>query len=517
MELVDQMKTRTVCVGIEPLPWERFLDVALSGAGVEISSDPAFLARMERSAGHLGQALESGQPIYGVTTGFGGACGLRLSADQSSELGANLLRYHGIGVGNPLPVPEIRAAILARIVCLAQGYSGVSLALLRQLAALLNAGITPVVPSCGSVGASGDLTPMSYIAAVLAGEREAFYEGRRMPASQALALAGIEPYRLGPKEALSMVNGTSVMTGVALLALRRSRSILRAATLATAFSVHAMAGHPRHFHPTLSQARPHAGQVQTAARLASLLVATGDVSESQEPAALQDPYSLRCSPHVLGVLEDTLDWATRWVEIEANGVSDNPLFEPDTGELLTGGNFYGGHIALAMDALKTAVASVADLCDRQVAHLVDSRFSRGLPLGLTGAEPATRMLHHGYKASQISASALTAEALKLTVPATSFSRSTELHNQDKVSMGTIAARDAASVAELAAAVVAIHLAAAAQGAELRGGVESRPALAQALPALRRVVEFLVQDRPLDCEIAALSREILAGTFDRFAD
>jgi len=338
-----------------------------------------------------------------------------------------------------------------------------------------------------------------------------------MPTAEALALAGIEPHRLGPKEALSMVNGTSVMTGVALLALSRCRSIALAGTLATAFSVHAVAGHPRHFHPTLSRARPYPGQTAVAARLAALLAATGEVDESKEPAALQDPYSLRCSPHVLGVLSDTLDWAARWVEIEANGVSDNPLFEPDTGELLTGGNFYGGHIALAMDALKTAVASAADLSDRQVALLVDARFSRGLPLGLTGVEPDSRMLHHGYKAAQITASALTAEALKLTMPATSFSRSTELHNQDKVSMGTIAARDASAVCELAATVVAIHLAAAAQGAELRRGIDSRPGLARVLPAIRAVVPFLGQDRPLDREIAALANGILAGEFDRFAD
>ncbi|MBM4354658.1 MAG: aromatic amino acid lyase, partial [Deltaproteobacteria bacterium] len=484
---------------------------------VELSDEPEFTARLGRSAGHLGRALESGMPIYGVTTGFGGACGVRLSPAQSRELGENLLRYHGIGVGIPLPVPEVRAAMLARLVCLSRGYSGVSVPLLRQLAALLNAGVTPVVPACGSVGASGDLTPMSYIAAVLCGEREAFYQGRRMTASEALSAAGLEPYGMGPKEALSMVNGTSVMTGVALLALRRSSSIERAATLATALSVHAIAGHPSHFHPTLSRARPHPGQTLVAQRLASLLVATGEVAESQEPAALQDPYSFRCSPHVLGVLSDTLEWAARWVEIEANGVSDNPLFEPDTGELLTGGNFYGGHVALAMDALKTAVASVADLSDRQMAQLVDVRFSRGLPLGLTGVEPAARMLHHGFKASQISASALTAEALKLTMPATAFSRSTELHNQDKVSMGTVAARDAAAVCELAASVVAIHLAAAAQGAELRGGLESRPALAGLVAAVRPHVPFLTEDRPLDREIATLAGEILAGTFDRFTD
>jgi len=515
--LADQNTTRTVRVGIEPIPWERFVDVALHGATVELSGEPEFVSRLDRSAGHLGRALESGVPVYGVTTGFGGACGLRLSPEQSSELGQNLLRYHGIGIGVPLPVPEIRAAMLARLVCLSRGYSGVSMALLKQLAALLNAGVTPVVPACGSVGASGDLTPMSYMAAVLCGERDAFYRGRRMPASEALAQAGLEPYRMGPKEALSMVNGTSVMTGVALLALRRSRSIEKAATLATALAIHAIAGHPRHFHPTLSDARPHPGQRAIAERLAALLASTGEVTESQAPAALQDPYSLRCSPHVLGVLSDTLDWAARWVEIEANGVSDNPLFEPATGELLTGGNFYGGHIALAMDALKTAVASAADLCDRQVAQLVDARFSRGLPLGLTGVEAGRRALHHGFKASQISASALTAEALKLTMPATSFSRSTELHNQDKVSMGTIASRDAAAVCDLAASVVAIHLAAAAQGAELRGRLEARPALSRLVSAVRNHVPFLSEDRPLDQEIGALAGAILAGAFDRFID
>lgn len=499
---------RDVVVGDESLPLDAFLRVSLAGAPVRLSSSIRVQTRMSTSQRHLAAALEQGTPIYGVTTGFGANCGTRFSRNQSLALGAGLLRFHGCGAGPALPIPAIRAAMLARVQCFTLGYSGVTEGLVRQLIAFLNAGITPVVPAQGSVGASGDLTPMSYVAACLAGEREVFFRDERMPAGRALEIAHIPAYRFEPKEALSMINGTPVMTGVAVLVADRCRRLQRAATWATALSQHALLAHEHHLHPALFEAKPFPGQAAVAAELRHIMTSNGAAAECEAPEALQDPYSLRCAPHVIGVLADALLWAERWIEVEANGASDNPLFDPESGRPLMGGNFYGGHIAFAMDALKAAAASVADLCDRQVALLVDARFSRGLPATLSTADPA--LPRHGFKALQITASALTAEALQATMPVASFSRSTESHNQDKVSMGTIAAREALRVSELAQQVAAVTLMVAAQGCELRGTIDVRPGIRRLVKAVRRYSPTLVEDRCLDAELADLADAVATG-------
>jgi histidine ammonia-lyase len=482
--------------------------VARRGARVRLSETPVFRERIARSRAALEAALARGEPVYGVTTGYGQSCGTQVEADCARTLGQNLIRYHGCGLGDALPEDECRATCLCRLASLARGQSGVSLELLQALAALLDHGLSPVIPALGSVGASGDLTPLSYLAACLQGEREAYHRGRRLPAAEALRAEGLGPYRLGPKEPLALINGTSVMLGIAALAHARAESLLAAFELGTALGVHALAGHARHFHPGLFEAKPHPGQAAVAGRLRDWLAARAEPPESRAPEALQDPYSLRCSPHVLGVLQDALGWMRAWLEVELNGVSDNPLICPDTGEVLTGGNFYGGHVAFAMDALKAALGSAADMADRQLALLVDARFSRGLPANL--APPAHGGLHHGLKAVQISASALVAEALQLGMPAALFSRSTESHNQDKVSLGTIAARGAARVVGLAARVAACQLMTAAQAAELRGGLEARPRLQAAVRELRRVTPAVDEDRPLDGELECLAALVLEG-------
>jgi len=498
----------TLIVGNGPISLDDIVEVARGNLVVELGRSDEFVARIERSMGFLQDYLDRGIPVYGVTTGFGGSCGHRLHANRTRHLGNNLLKYHGCGTGEPLGIEETRATMLCRLICLVQGYSGVSWGLLEQLVAFLNKGVTPVVPQQGSVGASGDLTPLSYVGATMAGQRNVFYEGGTMPAAEALERAGLKPYRFLPKEPLAIVNGTSVMTGIAVIAVDKARRVLDAATTASALSVHALAGHAHHFRPAIFEAKPFEGQGEVAARLRFLLDSVSRPPEATEPDSLQDPYSVRCSPHVLGVLSDSLKWISHWVEVEANGVSDNPLFHLDSGELLTGGNFYGGHIAFAMDALKPALASVADMSDRQIALMVDKRFNRGLPSCLAGTNGDGMELHHGFKAVQITASALTAEALKNTMPAAVFSRSTESHNQDKVSMGTIAARDAASIGEMVARVVAIHFMAAAQGCELRGGLDSRPNLAVMIEAIRRLVPRVKEDRPMDTDIERLASAIL---------
>jgi histidine ammonia-lyase len=502
--------TEVVIIGQGPVTLPQIVAVARGNAQVKLSQEPSFQERIRRSEAMLHAAIHNGIPVYGVSTGFGKSCGKRLKRDQiRKHQGANLIRFHGCGTGEPISVPATRAAMLCRLICLAGGYSGVSVGLLEQLTAFLNRGITPVVPCEGSVGASGDLTPMSYVTAALTGEREVFYRGKRMPAAEALRLSGLVPYAFAPKEAISMMNGTSTMTGLAILAVERAGSILDAAVCATALSVHALKGKSLHFHPVIGEAKPFPGQVHVARRLMALLQVEGSAAdlESQSRETLQDPYSVRCAPQIAGVLYDALSWIRQWVETEANSANDNPIFDPETGQPLMSGNFYGGHIAFAMDALKAALASVADMSDRQVALLVDPLLNRGLPADLVGVTGEDSVFHHGFKAMSLSASALAAESLKLTMPAASFSRSTESHNQDKVSMGTIAARDAERICTLTERVLAIHLLTAAQGGELRGNLNVRPRLLALTGQIRNLSEAMLEDREMDRDIDCLARAI----------
>jgi histidine ammonia-lyase len=507
---MKKCSTEEVIIGLGPVTLPQILAVAHGNALVKLSRKRSFRERIRRSEAMLHTAIRDGVPVYGVTTGYGKSCGKRLTRDQVRQhLGTNLLRFHGCGTGDIIGIPATRAAMLCRLLCLARGYSGVSLGLLDRLAAFLNHGITPVVPCEGSVGASGDLTPMSYVAAALTGEREVFYRGQRLPAADALKRSGLAPYVFAPKEAISMINGTSTMTGLAILVVERADRIINAAVCATALTVHALKGKALHFHPAIGEAKPFPGQVHVARRLMELLQAEGNDSdlESRAREALQDPYSVRCAPHIVGVLHDALMWIREWVETEANSANDNPIFDPQTGQPLMSGNFYGGHMAFAMDAIKAALASVADMSDRQVALLVDPLRNRGLPADLVRIAGKDSVFHYGFKAMSIAASALTAEALKLTMPAASFSRSTESHNQDKVSMGTIASRDAERVCTLTERVLAINLLAAAQGCEIRGKLEVRPRLLTVIGRLRSLSEALLEDREMDGDIERLARTI----------
>lgn len=488
------------------LTLREIIDVATGRRGVAISTSDEFKNRIKRSQEMLTSALERGTPVYGVNTGYGKSCGKRMAMEVAIKNGFNLIHFHGCGTGAPVGIPEIRAAMLTRILCFSRGYSGTSMELIKKLAEFLNRGITPVVPSEGSVGASGDLTPLSYIAAALMGEGEVFYHDARIPAAEALRQEGLTSYTFAPKEPLAMMNGTSIMTGIAAMVINRTRALMDASITATALSIHALMGNAHHYDPVIAMAKPHPGQAHVARQIAKLL----HTDEDQEKLAaktlesLQDPYSLRCSPQILGVLHDSLEWIVRWVEIEANSANDNPLVDPETGTVLMGGNFYGGHIVFAMDSLKSAIASAADMSDRQVALMVDPHVNRGLPADLVGAPKDEAMYNHGFKAMSIASSALTAEALKATMPAASFSRSTESHNQDKVSMGTIGARDAARICELTERVIAIHMLAAAQACDIRGNIKTRPHLAAMLEKIRSIAGPVVNDRPMDRDIAALT-------------
>lgn len=483
-----------------------------------LNDDPAFRARIQRGADFLDRLLQEDGVVYGVTTGYGDSCTVAIPPALVAELPHHLYTYHGCGLGRFLDARETRAVLAARLASLSQGMSGVSLALLEGLATLLRHDVLPRIPAEGSVGASGDLTPLSYVAAVLCGEREVLHEGRVQPAADVLSRIGMVPLRLRPKEGLALMNGTAVMTGLACLAWSRADYLCRLATRLTAFNVLASDGNAHHFDATLFAAKPHPGQARIAARLREDLHSERPPRNAQR---LQDRYSLRCAPHVIGVLEDTLPFLRQLIETELNSANDNPLIDPDGERVLHGGHFYGGHIALAMDTLKNTVANIADLLDRQLALLVDARYSHGLPANLSAASGPRAAINHGLKALQISVSAWTAEALKNTLPASVFSRSTECHNQDKVSMGTIAARDCLRVIELVEQVAAAMLIAARQGLALRAqlGMEAvvQGALAEMYEDLQQRIALVEEDRALDGDLRALLDAIRDTRWDLYEE
>jgi len=521
MHLADtarlQPTPRTVRFSQERLTLEDIVDIAHGRAVAELSNDPAFRSAIARGAEFLERLLREDGTIYGVTTGYGDSCTVTVPPALVEELPHHLYTYHGVGLGAYFTPAQTRAILASRLASLSKGYSGVSVELLLQITRLLDAGLLPLIPSEGSVGASGDLTPLSYLAAVLCGEREVWRDGVQVPAAQALQEAGITPLRLRPKEGLAIMNGTAVMTALACLAYDRAEYLVRLSTRITAMASFAMDGNAHHFDEVLFSAKPHTGMQQVAAWLRSDLPTTGWERNGKR---LQDRYSIRCAPHVIGVLADALPLFRTMIENELNSANDNPLIDADNERVLHGGHFYGGHIAFAMDSMKNTVANLADLLDRQMALLVDSRYNHGLPANLSGAVGERAPINHGLKALQISASAWTAEALKLTMPASVFSRSTECHNQDKVSMGTIAARDCLRVLELTEQVVAALLITVRQGVWLRcrftPEVQPEPQLAEMLQALGADVAPVEEDRRLEPDLRLLIERIRSQAWSLYA-
>ena len=456
-------KDQSIKFGAGRLSIEDIVDIA-NGAGAEMNNSADFNGKIDRGVAFLESLLKEDGVIYGVTTGYGDSCTVAIPPELVDELPLHLTRFHGCGLGDNLTEQQVKAVLATRLCSLSQGMSGVTHGLLKQIVTLINYDISPRIPEEGSVGASGDLTPLSYLAATLIGEREVIYQGVIRPTKDVFAELGIIPIKLKPKEGLALMNGTAVMTGLACLAYKRAEYLAQLTTKITAMVSVAMHGNDFHFDESLFAVKPHPGQQQIAAWLRADLQAERPPRNSDR---LQDRYSLRCAPHVIGVLQDSLPFFRSMIENELNSANDNPIIDGDNERVLHGGHFYGGHIAMVMDSLKTVVANLADLLDRQMAQLMDYKFNNGLPFNLTGAVGSRKAINHGFKAVQIGVSAWTAEALKHTMPASVFSRSTECHNQDKVSMGTIAARDCLRVLVLTEQVAAASLLAATQALVIR--------------------------------------------------
>ncbi|MDA8071781.1 MAG: aromatic amino acid ammonia-lyase, partial [Actinomycetota bacterium] len=509
------------------LTLEAVVAVARAGAQVQLAGDPRVRERIEASRSLNDELLRTGAPVYGVTTGFGDSVNRQVGVDKAHRVPEFEIRKNGCGRGPYLPVDQARAVVVVRTNCLARGNSAVRPELIDSLIALLNRGITPCIREIGSVGASGDLIPGSYIAATLMGDRNVYYRGEIVAAADALRAEGIEPLVLGPKEGLAMTNGTQFMTGVGILATRDANRIAQVATICSAMAVEALGGVTGPFDAFLQRQKPHPGQVRTAAQLRALLqgshlardyrrvvegLGTLDKGFRVLPVRIQDRYSLRCSPQFIGALYDCVSWVSQWLQVELNSSNDNPLYDVETGLVHSGGNFTGGHVGLAMDTLRVAVASVGDLVDRQLAQLVDDKFSNGLPAGLIHPLPEGHPdegIYHGFKGMQLLMSALIAEALQQCTPMTTFSRSTAAHNQDKVSMGATSARITRDVVALVEEALAVHLITLCQAIDIRGA-DGLGRTRAAYDLVRTVTTYVDKDRELEEDIAAVLGLIRSG-------
>jgi phenylalanine ammonia-lyase len=479
-------------------------DVVSAARGpVEVRIGKSAEWRIARGRERLEELLARGERIYGVNTGVGGNVKISLEPEQMELLQQNLVRHLAVATGLPLPKDVVRAATLLRIVTFATGASAVRPELVQALAALLNRGITPVVPRYGSVGASGDLMPSAYIARVLIGTGEAEFEGRRLPALDALRAAGLEPIRFAPKEALALINGTTVMTAVAALLWMDARHVLHAVLAAAALAIEAMRAPTLPFEPWVHETKGHPGQIAVAAYLREMLAGSGYTQVSTG----QSCYSLRCIPQGLGQVWEALEDGRAVLEREINSANDNPLVDPETGTLYKAGNFYGGHIARLLDTWKIDFASQANWCNSLMAILVDDRFSGGLPANLS-PEPG---VNSGFKGMQLSVTSLTCAIRQMAGPSSIHSLPTEQYNQDVVSLGMHAAVTAMDALECLRNEAAMLLLAGAQAVDLRGGPEKLGCGSRRIyHKIRELAAFQERDKPMESELAAVNTRILAG-------
>ncbi|HXS52487.1 MAG TPA: histidine ammonia-lyase [Usitatibacter sp.] len=484
-------------------------DFARSAGRVEL--DRGAREAMERGARAVAAMVESGAPAYGINTGFGKLAQTQIARGDLEQLQRNLILSHSVGVGPLLADETVRLVLLLKVASLARGFSGVRPRIVEALLALLDARAYPCIPSKGSVGASGDLAPLAHMAATLIGLGEVRLAGRVVSAREGLAAAGLEPISLGPKEGLALLNGTQVSTALALQGLFAAEDALAAAVVAGAMSVDAAKASDGPFDPRIHELRGHPGQVRLAAAYRRLLAGSAiRASHLTGDTKVQDPYSLRCQPQVMGACLDVMECAARTLLLEANGVTDNPLVFPDTGELLSGGNFHAEPVAIAADQLALAIAEIGALSERRIALLIDATLS-DLPPFLTAASG----LHSGFMIAHVTAAALASENKSLAHPASVDSLPTSANQEDHVSMATFAARRLGEMAGNTATIVAIELLAAAQGIDFRRPLRSSAPLEEAHARIRSVAPHLEGDRFLASDIDAVTPMVAAGAFARF--
>ncbi len=501
--------TAPVALTGNDLTLEQLEQVVFGNARVVL--DPEARRRMEASRAVVERMLAAGDAvIYGINTGFGELATVRVSADQIRQLQLNLVRSHACGVGPPLSEAEVRAMMLLRANTLAKGYSGVRPVVVETLCAMLNAGVHPVVPAQGSVGASGDLAPLAHLALAMIGEGEALFGMGRLSGGEALRRARIAPLVLEAKEGLALLNGTQAMLALLALALREAEILADTADVATALSLDALRGSPAAFDERLAAVRPHPGHAVTARNVTRLnrgsAIRESHRSPERDPR-VQDAYSLRCAPQVHGAVRDALAAVRRTLLTELNAATDNPLVVADSGEILSGGNFHGQALAMAADQLAVALAVLAGISERRIEHMTNPATSL-LPAFLT-TRPG---LNSGFMMPQIVAAALVAETKALATPHAVDSIPTSGNQEDYVSMGMGAARRLRPMLENVTGVLAIELLCACQGIDLLAPLTTGEQAAQAHRLVRSVSARLDEDRALAADIAAVTRLIREGQF-----
>jgi histidine ammonia-lyase len=497
-------------LGRDKMTLEAVREVAHFGRKVVLT--PVAKKKILRAYKYLQSRTAAGETIYGVNTGFGLLSTVRIPDADLEELQYNLLRSHSVGTGAPISIPQSRAMLFLRAANLSIGHSGVRVGLIEQCLKLLNSGVTPWVPEQGSVGASGDLAPLSHLSLVLIGEGQAYYRGKLMSGKRALNAARIKPIRLGPKDGLALINGTQFMTALGALTLLDSEYLCDVADITGAISVEALKGTTSAFDADIMRVRPHPGQALVAKRLRAILNPKGHDSEithsHEDCGKVQDPYSLRCMPQVHGASRDTLRFVREVLEREINSVTDNPLVFPASGKVLSGGNFHGQIVAIAMDALSIAMAEIASISEQRIEKLVNPAMS-GLPAFLVQEGG----VNSGFMIVQVAAASIVSENKTLAHPASVDSIPTSADKEDHVSMGAWAARKATMILTNARRVIAMEMLAATTGLEFHRPLKSSPKIEATIKTLRKRVKPIKKDRTFHIDMTAIEMMLVAREFD----
>ena len=479
---------------------------AIYRSDAAVRLDPAFDARIAKSARRIAEIAGGAAPVYGINTGFGKLASIRIDAEDLATLQRNLILSHCCGVGRPLPRGVVRLMLALKLISLGRGASGVRLDIVRLIEAMLAADLLPVVPEKGSVGASGDLAPLAHMAATMIGEGEAMLKGERMPSAEALAKAGLTPVVLSAKEGLALIKGTQTSTALALAGLFRAHRAAQAALVTGALSTDAAMGSSAPFHPEIHTLRGHRGQIDAAATLRALLAGSA-IREShvEGDERVQDPYCIRCQPQVDGACLDLLRMAARTLEIEANAVTDNPLVLSDD-SVVSGGNFHAEPVAFAADQIAIAICEIGAIAQRRIALLVDPALSYGLPAFLA-RKPG---LNSGLMIAEVTSAALMSENKQMSHPASVDSTPTSANQEDHVSMACHGARRLLVMTENLFSIIGIEAVTAAQGVEFRAPLTTSPLLSAAVAALRGHVASLEVDRYMADDLAAAALSIERG-------
>ncbi len=477
------------------LTLEQVEQVARNYAPVRLAETS--IAGVEKCRAYVDKVIANKDVVYGLTTGFGKFSTVTIPEENIAELQLNLIRSHSVSVGEAYDEATTRAIMLLRIAVLAKGHSGIRLQTLQALIQMLNSGVHPLIPKRGSVGASGDLSPLSHLALVLLGEGEAIYQGELMSGQAAMAKAGITPIRLAAKEGLALNNGTQVMAAIGVLALLDAERLCKQADITAAMSIDALKGTPRAFDPLVHKLRPHPGQKTSAENIRQLLENSPLRESHLNCGNVQDAYSLRCTPQVHGAVRDALAYARTVLDVEINSATDNPLIFPDEGKVISGGNFHGEPLAIAMDTMGIALSELANISERRMEQMLNPALSRGLSPFLA-KRPG---LDSGFMIMQLTAASLISENKVLAHPASVDSIPTSANQEDHVSMGSVSAIKLQQIVENVSNVIAIELIISAVALDHRG-IKSSPGLEAAKALLREQVATLQQDRVMYPDIRA---------------